>query len=280
MNHNPTVRIGKISYINASPVYYGLDHGLLPAWLEMVADVPSALNRQIMTGQVVISPISAAFYAQNHTDLLVLPDLSISCHGRVLSVLLVSQYPIEGLGGKHIVFTRESASAASFLKMIFNRKQITPEYAVGRVDDCQRVSKQADAALVIGDTALTQPWDTVFHYCYDLGQLWYEMTQLPFVFAVWAVRRSFARKYPEVVRDIHQLLLASRVQGEVHLERVVRNGIEKTGLPEPVVREYFELLYCDLDEKKIDAMTLFFDSLKQQGILYDQPRVNFFEFSG
>ena len=95
------VTMGKISYINASPVFYGLDHGLLPPWLKMESDVPSVLNRKIITGQIKISPISAAFYAMNHKELLLLPDLSISCHGRVLSVILASHYPIDDLEGKN-----------------------------------------------------------------------------------------------------------------------------------------------------------------------------------
>lgn len=56
------LRMGRISYINASPVYYGLDRGLAPDWLTLVTDVPAALNHQIRTGEVDISPISAAFY--------------------------------------------------------------------------------------------------------------------------------------------------------------------------------------------------------------------------
>ena len=91
--------MGKITYINASPVYYGIDHGMQPDWLTLVPDVPAALNRQIATGKVDISPISAAFYALNHKDLLLLPDLSISCDGKVLSVICASRYPLEDLTG-------------------------------------------------------------------------------------------------------------------------------------------------------------------------------------
>lgn len=268
--------MGKISYINASPVFYGLDHGLLPQWLKMVPDVPSALNRQIMTGRVEISPISAAFYAQNTKDLLILPDLSISCSGRVLSVLLASQYPIEALDGKKIVFTRESASGASFMKMIFSKKKIKPVFEIGPVNDCDALLEHADAALVIGDNALVLPWKEKFEYCFDLGQLWYEMTQLPFVFAVWAVRRSFAEKAPQIVNDIHQLLLESRAQGEKHLEQVIQNGMKRTGLGESIIREYFNLLHCNLDENKISGMKLFFDSLLNQKILKQEAIVELF----
>ncbi|MCD4720600.1 MAG: menaquinone biosynthesis protein [Desulfobacula sp.] len=269
--------MGKISYINASPVYYGLDHGLLPPWLKMVPDVPSALNRKIKTGQIQVSPISAAFYAMNHRDLLLLPDLSISCHGRVLSVILASNYPIDDLEGKKVMFSRESASAASFLKMIFNQRKVSPVYEVGSVNNFQRISNSVDAVLVIGDAALTHPWDQVFKYSIDLGQLWYEMTQLPFVFAVWVVRRSFAKKDPVCVKEIHNWLLESKKQGYQHIDKVIEAGKNKLNLDQSLIKEYFDLLYCDLDDQKVKAMEVFFDSLLDQGILDEKPDITFFK---
>ncbi len=269
------VRMGKISYINAFPVYYGLDHGLLPSWLTMVADVPSALNRKIMTGEIVLSPISAAFYAQNYKDLLLLPDLSISCNGRVLSVILAGHCPIDELDGKTVTFSRESASAASFLRMIFNKKKINPLYDIGPVDDCRQLSKTSDAVLVIGDKALSRDWEEWFEYKFDLGQLWYEMTQLPFVFAVWAVRRSFAQNHPDIVNDIHQLLLESKAMGDEHMDQVIADGQKRTHFEYALIKQYFDLLYCDLDEKKITAMQLFFDSLFEQDVLTRKPVIEF-----
>ena len=276
MNDDKHIYMGKISYINASPVYYGLDHGLLPDWLKMVPDVPSVLNRKIKTGQIKVSPISAAFYAMNHRELLLLPDLSISCNGKVLSVILASNYAIDDLEGKKVMFSRDSASAASFLKMIFNQRKVTPVYEVGPVTNCQMVSKFVDAVLVIGDTALIHPWDQTFEYCIDLGQLWYEMAQLPFVFAVWAVRRSFAQKYPSRVKEIHKLLLESKKQGYQHIGKIVEAGTNKLNMDQSVIKEYFDLLYCDLDGNKIKAMQLFFDSLLDQGILNERADIEFF----
>ncbi len=274
--NNQKIRIGKISYINASPVYYGLDRGLLPDTIEMIPDVPSALNKKIMSKDIEISPISAAFYAMNYENLLLLPDLSISCQGPVLSVILASKRPLEALDGKKIVFSPESASAASFLKMIFSQKKINPVYEIHPVDDSNKICNIADAALVIGDTALTQPWHNRFEYCIDLGQLWYEMTQLPFVFAVWAVRRSFAQKHPTQVKNIHQLFLTSRSQGLAHIDEIIAAGQAKLGLDHKVIRRYFELLHCNLDEKKTKAMSIFFDSLYDQGVLSKKAKISFF----
>ena len=271
------VRIGKISYINDAPVYYGLDHGLLPDWMEMVPDVPSVLNRQIVSGQIQISPISAAFYAQHHQSLMLLPDLSISCNGRVLSVILASQYPMAELSGRRVRFTQESASAAAFLKMIFSREGISPDYEIGAVEDCQRLLKAVDAVLVIGDTALVQPWAGTFKHCYDLGQVWHDMTGLPFVFAVWAVRKQFAVQYPECTTEIHRLLLASRAEGDRHMDEIVSAARITTGLSAKQIQAYFDLLYCDLDAPKKKAMEIFFTSLCDQGILKEQPVVTFFK---
>ncbi|OGR10885.1 MAG: ABC transporter substrate-binding protein [Desulfobacterales bacterium RIFOXYA12_FULL_46_15] len=269
-------KMGKISYINASPVYYGLDNGLLPDWLEMVPDVPSALNRKIMEGRIVISPISAAFYAMNHRELLLLPDLSISCHGRVMSVILVSRYSIDELTGKTVLLSRESASAASFLKMIFHQKNIAPVYQIGDVNNIESVSKNADAALIIGDTALTLPWHQQFNHCIDLGVLWYEMTHLPFVFAVWVVRRSFADSNPLLVKKIHALLMASKAAGYQHLDKIITISANKLSIEEKRIKEYFDLLFCDLNHEKIKAMGIFFDSLFDQGILTEKAEIGFF----
>jgi chorismate dehydratase len=270
------VNMGKISYINASPVYYGLDHGLLPHWLKMVADVPSALNQQIKTGQIKVSPVSAAFYAMNHKDLLLLPDLSISCRGRVLSVILASNHAIEDLEGKKVIFSRESVSAASFMKMIFHQRKITPVFEIGDVNDFEAVSKSADAVLVIGDAALKHPWSHAFENCIDLGQLGYEMTGLPFVFAVWVVRRSFANEQPEVVKQIHKLLLESKKTGYENIDKVIQAGKDKLHVKDSLLEEYFDLLYCDLDTEKITAMGLFFDSLFDHGIISEKVAINFF----
>ena len=270
------VAIGKISYINDAPVYFGLDHGLLPSWLKMVSDVPAVLNQKIKTGQIKISPVSAAFYAMNHRELLLLPDLSISCNGRVMSVILASNYSIDDLNGKRVMFSRESASAAAFLKMIFRKKKIFPQFEVGLTNNYKQVSKSADAALIIGDAALLHPWGQVYEFCIDLGQLWYDMTKLPFVFAVWVVRRSFAAKNPSMVRDIHKLLLESKDLGYHNIDKVIEAGKNKLGLERSMVKKYFDLLYCDLDDKKIKSMTLFFDSLFDQGILNEKVDIEFF----
>lgn len=268
--------MGQITYINASPVYYGLDNGLKPDWLTMVPDVPAALNRQIKTGAIDISPISAAFYAMNHESLLLLPDLSISCHGDVLSVICASNYELDDLTGKTVMFSNESASGASFLKMIFSQRGISPRFRVGQVGDITAIPKDVDAVMVIGDHALTQPWDQRFSHRFDLGGIWHEMTGLPFVFAVWVVGETFARQNPKLVNQAHELLMASKKMGHSQMEHIIAEGQEKLGLDHALVKRYYDLLSCDLEPLKIKAMEKFFHSLHDQDILEGPARIRFF----
>ena len=243
----------------------------------MVPDVPSALNHKIITDQIEISPISAAFYAMNHEKLLLLPDLSISCHGNVLSVICASNYELDDLNQKTVMFSQESASAASFLKMIFSQRQVYPDFKVGPVGDINLIPSGVDAVMVIGDKALTQPWQERYVHCFDLGGIWYEMTGLPFVFAVWVVRESFAKKYPEQVGEVLDLLCASKKQGYAHIEEVIAAGTQKLNLSSSLVKRYYDLLICDLDPLKIKAMELFFESLYEQKILDTPAKVRFFK---
>lgn len=269
--------MGRISYINASPVYYGLDHGMTPPWLTLVTDVPATLNRQISEGRIQISPISAAHYAMNHRDLLLLPDLSISCHGPVMSVLCVSKVPLDDLTGKTVMVSQESATAAAFLKMIFAQRGVLPNFVKGSVADIRQVSDHVDAVLVIGDAALTQPWHQRFSHCADLGKIWHDMTGMPFVFAVWVVRRDFAEAHPETVVRALDLLWTSRKAGYAHLDAVIDAGARKLGLARRMVAQYYDRLYCDLDTPKIQAMARFFDALYRQKILGSPVTVSFFD---
>ncbi len=275
MNRNK-YKMGKISYINASPVFYGLDNGLLPNWLEMISEPPAVLNQMIINNEIVISPISAAFYGMNHKELLVLPDFSISCNGNVMSVLLMSKYPLEDLDGKNIILTEESATATSFLKMIFSKREIKPKFETRSVKCLNDMSENVDGVLVIGDAALTQPWTSLFNYKIDLGDLWFQLTKLPFVFAVWVVRRSFAEKEPKIVRDIISLLNKSREVGYVNIDKIIETGSKKLKLDQSFIKKYYDHLFCDFDLKKIKALEMFFKFLYEERILKEKVKIELF----
>ena len=282
--------MGKIDYINASPVYYGLDHGLVPNWIEMIEGPPAVLNGMIKKGELEISPISSAFYALNHKELLILPDLSISSQGEVLSVVLMTNYPIEELDGKTIILTQDSATSSALVRLIAIQKGIRPNFITGKLRTLQDIpdniavsqnvcNLKIDAAMIIGDAAMTQPWEKKFRYRIDLGKLWYETTGLPFVFALWVVRKESAISRYNDVKDALELFYESRIQGYTHIDNVIEAGAKRLGLDSSYVRRYFELLHCNLDELKIKGLEYFFLSLYENSLLPEKVDINFWSYN-
>jgi chorismate dehydratase len=269
------VSLGRIDYMNVAPIYYGIDNGLSSQGIKLISGPPSSLNQMMIDGSLDISPVSSAAYARNAHEWLILPDLAIACHERVLSVLLVSRRNLESLAGKSILITDESASARDLCKLIFSLKGVRPEFVVGKVRSPAQLPEEIDAALVIGDSALSQPWNNVFPNIYDLGTQWWRMTGLPFVFAVWAVRKEFARKHPERVAAVLTLLKTSRGLGNENLDSIADKACAKLGLDVSTARRYYESLVYDLADREKEGLELFYQGLYQSGIT-DQAAPLFF----
>lgn len=268
------VALGRIDYMNVAPVYYGIDNGLVTQGISqessqrisLISGPPNTLNQMMINGSLDISPVSSAAYARNAREWLILPDLAIACNERVLSVLLVSRYRLEALTGRRILITDESSSARDLCSLIFNFKGVRPEFVVGKVKNLSRLPDGIDAALVIGDSALSQQWERVFPNIYDLGTQWWNMTGLPFVFAVWAVRKDFARKYPQRVEAVLALLKTSRKLGNENMKEIIENACAKLDIDVSVARLYYDSLVYHLSEREILGIELFYKSLYQAGI--------------
>ena len=83
------MRLGRISYVNMAPVFYGLE-----ADVEEVTGVPTELNRMLLDGELDIAPISSIEYARHADSLRILPRLCVSSEGAVDSIQLVTRMPL------------------------------------------------------------------------------------------------------------------------------------------------------------------------------------------
>ncbi len=271
------VKIGRISYINVAPIYYGLDMGLKPAWLKMVTAPPSVLNNMLANGDIDISPVSSVAYARHQKDWLLLPDLSIACSGDVMSVILVSRHPFDKLNNKKVILIDESATTVELLKLLFIIKKVKPIFGTGAIQHPCDIPKNADAALIIGDAALKEKWNDHYDYIYDMGNMWMELTGLPFVFAVWAVQKSFARKRPDPLSAIIDLFHISKKEGNQHLGQIVESASSKLGISLDMSEKYYDRLCCDLGPMQIKGLESFFSSLYREKILSEKVSLSFFE---
>jgi chorismate dehydratase len=276
----PPIALGRIDYMNVAPIYYGIDNGLdtqgISQEIKLISGPPSTLNQMMIAGSLDISPVSSAAYARNAHEWLILPDISIACHQRVLSVLLVSRYDLASLTGRRIQITDESASARELCKLIFSLRGLKPEFVVGKVKSPSQLLKDIDAALVIGDSALSQQWGQVFPHVFDLGTQWWQMTGLPFVFAIWAVRKEFARKYPQRVEAVLSLLKTSRRLGNENMNFIIEKACTRLRIDVSIAKLYYQSLVYDLADREKEGLELFYKRLYQAGITENEAPLFFF----
>ncbi len=269
--------VGRISYMNVAPVYCGLDNGLKPSWLKLVNGPPAVLNQMMANGDLDISPVSSAAYARHQDEWLLLPDLSISCFGNVLSVLLVSRHPFDALDNRKVLLTDESATSADLSKLLFASKNIRPVFETGKIKTLADFHEKAGAALVIGDPALASDWDRHVDHVWDLGDMWRSLTNLPFVFALWAVRKSFAEKRPDVVSSVIDCFAVSKNKGKLNIDKIAESASQRLGLDIETSRKYYDLLHYDLGTFQIKGLEAFFEGLYREKIISGKVHLSFFE---
>jgi len=266
LKRNEPVRIGRISYMNVAPIYYGLDQQADTRGYRIVAAPPAALNRKMAAGELDISPVSTAAYATHQSDWLILPNLSISCDGPVMSVVLASQYSIRELEGKSVVISDESASAAALVRLIFREHNVRPNIRCCPLDGDKTLAR-ADAVLVIGDAALNGKWQKTYRYVWDLCGAWKDTTGLPFVFALWAVRREYVYRHPDRVTRTLEILNHSRQEGCANLPSITAALQKRGDINKEVLERYFNGLQYDLDAAKLRGLEAFYARLYRHNLI-------------
>lgn len=260
------MRIGRIGYINCAPVYGAIDRGIvaLPPRAELVTGTPAELNDLLVAGALDVSVISAVEYARHAKELLLLPDLAISCDGPVRSVALFSRRPVGQLGGRTVLLSASSRTSVALLELLCREVwKVEPNLAEARAEaqDLEALaSLPHDAVLVIGDAALKLAAAATYPHRYDLGEEWKRWTGLPFVFAVWAARRVVD---PVAVRRGHASLLASRAWGLEHLDELALDAARATKLSVTACREYLSGLDYAFTAQHRSALT---DFLRRAGV--------------
>jgi chorismate dehydratase len=264
------MRLGRLPWINCYPVYGAIDRGLVRVDAELVSGTASDLNDLLAAGELDVSVISAVEYARDAAAYHLLPDLAISCDGPVHSVKLFARKPVEQLSGATVLRTSSSRTSILLLELLCrHRWKVAPRYATVRAEPADLdalVHFPHEAVLVIGDSALLLAAREHYPVQVDLGQAWREWTGLPFVFAVWAARRSADH---QLVRGIHARLLEARDWGLAHLDLLADQAWATTGIARSVCRSYLDDLDYGFSYRHLAGLTDFFRRLTQDGLVPD-----------
>ena len=264
------MRLGRIPWINAAPVYAAMDRGIVPAPERVVSATAAELNDLLAAGELDLSVVSAVEYARDAAAYHLLPDLAISCDGPVHSVALFSKRPVTELRGATVLRTASSRTSHLLLELLCrHRWNVSPSFVTARAEANDLAGLESlphDAVLVIGDAALHLRASGIYPVCVDLGDAWKEWTGLPFVFAVWAARRDTDRT---AALHTHQQLQRSRDWGMAHLDLIADEASDRTGIPRTTCRAYLGDLDYQLSYRHLAGLTEFFGRLVKDGLVPD-----------
>jgi chorismate dehydratase len=241
-NSRTRPRVGHIQFLNCLPLYWGLARTGTLLDFELTKDTPEKLSEQIVRGDLDIGPVTLVEFLRNADDLVAFPDIAVGCDGPVMSCVIVSQVPLDRLHGARVALGSTSRTSVRLAQLLLaERYGVQPDYYTCP-PDLSLMMQEADAGVLIGDAALRAN----LHHApklglqvHDLGQMWKEWTGLPFVFAVWAVRRDFAEREPAISRAVHQAFLESRDLSLVEAAKVAEQAARWETFDADLLERYF-----------------------------------------
>ncbi|MGI6286039.1 menaquinone biosynthesis protein [Neomoorella humiferrea] len=260
-------RLGRVSYLNCLPLFYPIEAGRVSVPAKIVAAHPAVLNAAFRRGELEVTAVSSLAYGQFAGEALVLPGLSISCRGRVGSVLLASRLPAEDLEGRPLSLTPYSATSVVLLRILMKRWYgVTPTYftrPAGSLPEWEG----PDALLTIGDEALQIARSGRFPHIYDLGEEWLRFAGKPMVFALWVVRKDFAAENPDKLAAIWRALQKAKAWSREHPGALAAAGAGRLEVEPEFVEDYFALLNYDLEWPHLEGLLAFYRLAHKDGFL-------------
>lgn len=256
----PRPRVGHIQFLNCLPIYWGLVKSGLLLDMDLVKDTPDQLSQALVAGDLDIGPISLVEFLRHADQLVVLPQLAVGSDGPVMSCNLVSQVPLDQLDGEPVALGSTSRTTVELARLVLaERYGVTPRYLVCP-PDLGQMMQEASAAVLIGDPALRATLYDADRFgldVHDMGLAWRELTGLPMVFAVWAVRREFLAAHPELVREVHAGFLRSRDLSLAEVDKVAEQAARWEAFDASELRRYFTTLDFSLGERQLAGIAEF-----------------------
>lgn len=249
------IRIGAVAYLNTKPLIENLQE--LAPQAELILDHPSRLAQQMQLGELDVGLIPVIEYFRAGSYRLV-PNISISSDGPVLSVTLFSKVPWQQI--RSVALDEGSRTSATLVQVILrHRYGVRPELMPLPLD-ANAEQSPADAVLLIGDRAMHACLPG-FAYAYDLGQEWHDWTGLPFVYAAWAVRDGVD------LGPIAEALEQAKIEGRRKVGPIAAREAPHLGLDAGFCRRYLtNIIRFDLGSREQAGLQKFYQLAVEIGL--------------
>ena len=244
-----SLRVGCVAYINALPLSLPFRLQALENPPEFTYAIPSTLNQLLKENHIDCALTSSLTYLEGEYQLL--PGFGIVGTPNLLSVNLYTKLPLTALNGARIGLTHHSATSSALLKVLCQHHwKIAPRFELLKRDE---PFSHYDAFLLIGDEALENQTVKGFQTL-DLAAAWYEMTALPFVFALFALRNEICLKQTLPF----QKQLESALQWSQANRPIIEQEAQKLCKTSPsVISQHYSALSYLLGTKEFESLEIF-----------------------
>lgn len=264
------MRIGAVNYLNSKPLVFGLEAAAGES--RLFYDLPSRLAESLSAGRLDVALVPSVEWLRQPGHVIV-SDACVACRGPVLSVKLYFRVPPSEV--RTLALDEGSRTSAALSLVLLDEmagvRPVCEPLPIG----CGLEDTAADAVLLIGDRAIqskergarseesdeeqnpNSPCSVLyapgsFPTVWDLGQKWYELTGLPFVFAAW-----IARPDVETAR-LETELAGARDRGVAHLREIAEAEAPPLGIDVELAARYLrENLHFTLGERELAGLEMF-----------------------
>ncbi len=261
------LQIGAVSYLNSRPLIEGLTE-LLPS-ANLVLDYPSRLADSLSAGCLDVALIPSVEYFRR-PGYEVVSDACVAARGEVLSVKLYCRVHPGNI--RRLALDEGSRTSAALTKVILaDRYGVIPQTEPLKMESTT-LDSSADAVLLIGDRAMHNP-DESFVEVMDLGQVWYDWTGLPFVFAMWVARQEASTD------GIDEVLSHARDLGLERIAGIAAEEAPRLGLTQAVAHRYLtKNLHYYMSSAERSGLKLFCELAAQHNLVKPDVDIVFRDF--
>ncbi|MBP9212749.1 MAG: aminofutalosine synthase MqnE [Bacteroidetes bacterium] len=250
LNVNTDKVIGKIPYLNSVPFYEHFEQ----RQFKVLPIAPRRMGRLAAKGQIDAGLFSLMDYFSMEQDLQLM-NYCIATRDQVKSVMLFSKEGWQGLNGKQIGIIDDTATSVRLLQVLLEKKYGVKAQFV-RLHSSVNDYTPFDAVLLIGDEALKANKGGLpgFDLVFDLAKEWYDWQKMPFVFAVWAHKKSMGT---ETAAELQEIIQQSLERGEHHLDTIGAVHGAAIDLTATETSEYLQGFNYRLGERERAAINIF-----------------------
>ncbi len=245
------MRVVAVEYLNTLPLIYGIRRAASKELYDGLQLVPPAQCAELAkAGQcdIALVPVAALSEIPNAK---IITSFCLSTAGAVNTVALLSNTQLEQI---HTIY-RDSHSRTSvkLCEILCDELwNISAEFKEGIPLECELAS--GEAIVAIGDKVFDI--QDRFKYKLDLGEEWYRLTALPFVFAVWVALTPRGL-------SVEDELDSALEYGVKHIEEALDSHTAADDPLRPRNLHYLNSsMEYDLSDEKLRAMELFQNKIK------------------